>query len=353
MGFFKRKSKDTGAEASAEAETQKMESIDTSKEQSAADAGRERVGKMKEGVSSLWARLKARGNKTKDAISSRASQAMDAVLGTAKKGKDMAVEGAFAAVGGIERGGKAAVEGVKDAVEYTAESGRELMELGELAVQASKNAAERTKDMAVELGLTGAALTFMAGEAGVKFLKDTRDAGIDLATEAGKAAVAKAAELKQKGVDAGEAIKQYGVDRLDDVSEAADKLKQKGIDIKDSSQKFLLDSALNALDAGVDLAIALEGAALDTMQKGKDIVEAAGAKIEGWKTKAKEAKDGFFTRLSDGYKATRGAVVGKIIEALSPEIQNIVAQQMADRETAMNMDFDEGAETAPNEAVAQ
>ena len=351
MGLFKRKSKDVVS--NEEAETAPMESVEDSKETSAADTGRERVNAMKEGAGKLWQRIKNRGNTIKDAVTARASQAMDAVFGVAKKGKEMAVEGAFAAVGGVEKGAKATVEGVKDAAEYTAESGRELMELGELAATATKNAAERTKDKAIELGLQGAALAFMAGEAGVKFAKDMKDAGVDLATEAGKATVEKAADLKKKGIDTGEAVKDYGLDRLDDIADIADALKKKGVDIKNTSQKFLLDTGLKLVDAGKDVAEAIEGKALEALQKGKDIVEAAGAKIEGWKTKAETAKDNFFTRLSDGYKKTRGAVVGGIVKALSPEIQNIVAQQIADREAALNVEFSEDGETVANEAATE
>lgn len=345
MGIFKSLGfgKKEGGSAEVRAEAPKAEQ----KEKSAADTGRERLQAIQEGASSLWKRFRSGAKSVGDSLAGKArdaysmalgvkDRAIDGAKGAAARGKEMAVEGAFAVAGGLEKGAKATFEAGKSAVEYTAESFREGREIKDLAIDAAKDAVTRTKDAAVEAGYTGAALAIMSGEKGVEVAKAMKARGIELGTEAGMGLVAGIAVLAELGIDAASAVRDYGVEKINKAVDTAKKAKEAGIDLKKKGGEFALNSLVDAAVAGIDVALAIEGAAGRALDAGREIVGNAKERIDALRGKAREAKDGFFARLSSARDAFSSKLKNMVLESLSPEIDALIAkkaeQLLADRE---------------------
>ncbi|PJE76370.1 hypothetical protein COV05_05025 [Candidatus Uhrbacteria bacterium CG10_big_fil_rev_8_21_14_0_10_48_16] len=348
MGIFKSLGfgKKEGGSAEVRAEAPKAEQ----KEKSSADTGRERLQAIQEGASSLWKRFRSGAKSVGDSLAGKArdaysmalgvkDRAIDRAKGAAARGKEMAVEGAFAVVGGIEKGATATFEAGKSAVEYTAESFREGREVKDLAIDAAKDAVTRTKDAAVEAGYTGAALAIMSGEKGVEIAKAMKARGIELKSAGAQKIAEGASKLFELGVDGLSAIGDYGVEKMDLAVETARKAKEAGIDLKKKGGEFVLNSLVDAAVAGIDVALAIEGAAGKVLDSGREIVGNAKEQLEKLRGKAQEAKDGFFARLSQGRdnysaKFRKGAaeLIVSLVDKLSPELEQAFAKRSAERE---------------------
>ncbi|NQV90298.1 hypothetical protein HQ487_02720 [Candidatus Uhrbacteria bacterium] len=362
MGLFKSLGfgKKEGGSAEMKAEAPKSEQ----KETSMADTGRERINAMKEGASSLWKRFQGGAKSVGDSLAGKArdaysmalgakDRAIDGVKGAVTKGKEMAVEGAFAVVGGIEKGAKATVEAGKAVAEYTAESFQEGREIKDLAVDAAKDAATRTKDAVVEAGYTGAALAIMSGEKGVALANAMKARGIEVGSQAAKDLAEGASALAEFGIDALDAVRNYGAEKIDLAVKTANEAKAAGIDLKKRGGEFALDSLVAAVDAGISVAEAVSGAAGEVLDAGREIVGVAKERIDALRGKAREAKDGFFARMSAARDTFSSKLKKMVIESLRPEIDQLIqekAQQLlADREALSTDDIayeEEEAETS-------
>lgn len=341
MGLFKTLgfgAKEAGPSKEAEAQTPKPEA-----EKSAAEVGRERVKALREGAMGLWARMKERARSVRDAVSHRAKEAYAVALKAGAKGKEVAIESAFAAVGGVEKGAKKTLEAGKAAAEYTLETGREGWDLTKLAAEATKDAAVRVKDAAIDAGYTGAALAFMSGEKAVATAQALKERGIELGSAAGKKTVEAAAALAAMGVDAAAAIRDFGAEQIDKAVEAAKEAKEAGIDLARRGGVYALMSLFLAREAGIAVKDAVKGAAGEALDKGRELVGAAQEQIEALRNRAKEARDGFLARISTARDRFSSRLKTTVLEALRPEIDQMIRakaeQLLAEREQLSRPDI--------------
>ncbi|MCR4314376.1 MAG: hypothetical protein NUV84_03970 [Candidatus Uhrbacteria bacterium] len=358
LGFGKKEGEST--EMSPEAPKQEL------KENGAAQTGRERVNAIKEGGTNLWNRFKENARSAGNYLGRKAMEAFDMAVGTvrkggkmAKKGGSMAIEGAFSVVGGIEKGAKATVEGGKAALEYAKETGREGMEIKDLAVMAVKDTATRTKEAAIDAGYTGVLLAMLSGEKGVALAKALKDKGVELKSAVGRKTIENAAALAALGIAAVAAVEMFGSDKIEQAVATASQAKDAGIDLAKQGGEMILLQLVAAASAGIVVAVAIEervgkvGKAV--LEKGAEFYGAAKEKMDALRGRAREAKDGFFARISAARDRFSSRLKDMVLEAFRPEIDQMIQKKakelLADRErlsVAENLELEEGLDEVEN-----
>lgn len=284
MGLFKRFAPGENKEApkqEKEAEDLAAE-IMKETEGSRAEIGRERIDKIMGGAKELW--LKMTGK-----LSSLAGGAKERLLSLLAP-----------AVGAVEKDIKDTGKDFKAAYKYVAETGSESMNIERMVVERTKEftqaAIKKTKDAAVTLGYTGAALTLMGTEAGYRMAVDLKNKGIELGTDAAKKAIDAAVSLRDMGVDATETIKRFGADKLEKANNAAKRLKESGTNLAVDGIVFALESIVKAEEMGIDTRKWLEGKGREYLNRGVEIYGRVEKGTKELYKKGVEAKNQFFVR---------------------------------------------------------
>jgi len=181
---------------------------------------------------------------------------------------------------------------------YATESGREAVDIGKMSLVATKEAIKNTKDRAIEIGYTGAALVFMGTEAGYRMAVDLKNKGIELGTDAAKKTADAAISLRDMGVDATEVVKRFGADKLEKANNAAKRLKESGTNLAVDGIVFALESLVKAEEMGIDAKKWLEGKGREYLNKGVEIYGRAEKGTKELYRKGIEAKNKFWDRAT-------------------------------------------------------